>query len=310
MNGHSTDGHIVVGVDGSPDSVVALDWATTEAQIRETSLLVVYGLHTSVTVGPLGGTTVVPAADDLRQAAEEVLADAGRRVDERAPGVRLDTHLALLPPGDALLEAARDGAGLLVVGTRGLGTAAAIAMGSVSGQVVPHAPCPTVVVPSPEDVPPDDGSIVVGVDGSEHGDAALRFALREAARRSARLVAIHAYRAEAPTLPFFDPGHTEVAVEAEHQHAQAETRAESSVSQLVARAAADVGAAGPEPDVTVRVAEGRAGDVLVELSRDAALTVVGTRGRGEIRAALLGSVSHTVVSHARHPVAVVRADAA
>lgn len=306
MNGHSTDGHIVVGVDGSPDSVVALDWATAEAQVRETSLLVMYGLHASLTVGPLGDTTVVPAAEDLRRSAEEILTDAGRRVGERAPGVRVDTQLALLPPGQALLEAARDGAGLLVVGTRGLGTAAAIAMGSVSGQVVPHAACPTVVVPSPDDVPPDDGSIVVGVDGSEHGDAALQFALREAARRSAPVVAVHAYRAEAPTLPFFDPGHTEVAVEAEHQHAQAEARAESSISQLVARAAAAVGSAGSGPDVTVRVAEGRAGDVLVDLSRDAALTVVGTRGRGELRAALLGSVSHHVLHHARRPVAVVR----
>ncbi|RPF20516.1 universal stress protein [Myceligenerans xiligouense] len=307
MIGHSGNGHIVVGVDGSSDSTVALDWAAGEARIREARLLVLYGLHVSVAVGPLGEATVLPAMDDLRRTAEDVLADARRRVAERTPDVQVETRLAVLPPAEALLQAARDDAGLVVVGTRGLGTAAALALGSVSSQVAPHAACPTVVVPSPEDMPPDDGSVVVGVDGSDHGEAALRFALREAARRSTGLVAVHAYRATAPTLPFFDPGHTDVAAEADHRHAQAVSRAESAVRQLVAHAA---GAAGAEPDVTIRVEEGSAGDVLVDLSQDAALTVVGTRGRGELRAALLGSVSRHVLSHARRPVAVVRAGAA
>ncbi|GAB3168739.1 universal stress protein [Myceligenerans halotolerans] len=307
MIGHIGNGHVVVvGVDGSPDSSVALDWAATEAQVREADLHVLYGLHTPVRVGPDGAPTVVPALDDLRLTGEGVLADARRQVAERAPDVRVETRLDLRPPIEALLQAAKEDAALLVVGTRGLGTAAAIALGSVSGHVVIHAACPTVVVPSPDEVPPDDGSIVVGVDGSEHSDAALRFALREANLRSARIVAVHAYRAQAPTLPFFDPGHTDVAVEAGRQHVQAEVRAESMVRQMVAHAAQEVGG---EPDFGVRVVEGHSSDLLVELARDAALTVVGTRGRGDFRAALLGSVSRDVLSHARRPVAVVRAGA-
>lgn len=306
MIGHIGNGHVVVGVDGSPDSIVALDWATTEAWVRKVGLLVVYGLHMPVRVGPGGTPTVVPAMDDLRVTGEGILADAARQVAERAPDVRVETRLDLRPPAEALLQAADEDAALLVVGTRGLGRVASIALGSVSGHVAAHAECPTVVVPSPDDVPPDNGSIVVGVDGSAHGDAALRFALREANLRSATLVAVHAYRAQAPTLPFFDPGHTDVAVEAGRQHVEAEVRAESLVRQEVAHAAQEVGA---EPDFGVRVVEGPAGDVLVDLARDAALTVVGTRGRGELRAALLGSVSHDLLSQARRPVAVVRAGA-
>lgn len=307
MSGHLVDGHVVVGIDASPDSVVALDWAAGEARIRGTGLLVVYGLHVPLEVGPLGAPAVMPAMDDYRRRAEDTLAAARRRVQEGAADVVVETRLSLHPPGDALLLAAQDGAGLLVVGTRGLGAAATIALGSVSSQVVAHSPCPTVVVPSADDEPPDDGSVVVGIDDSEHGAAALRFALREAALRSAPLVAVHAYHAKAPTFPFFDAGRTGVGAEAGREHARAEERAETSVAQVVRHAAE---AAGVDPEVSVRVVEGRAGDVLGDLGRDAALVVVGTRGRGELRAAVLGSVSHAVLGSAVRPVAVVRAEAA
>lgn len=307
MTGHLAGGHVVVGIDASPNSVVALDWAASEARTRAATLLVVYGFHVPLEVGPLGAPALMPAMDDARRRAEDALADARRRVGERAPEVTVETRLSVHPPADALLLAAENDAALVVVGTRGRGAAATIALGSVSSQVAAHAPCPTVVVPAPDRKAADDGSVVVGLDGSEHGAAALRFALREAALRSARLVAVHAYRAAAPTFPFFDPGRTGVADEADQRHLQAEELAESSVSQVIAQAAEGVGA---DPDVTVRVTEGRAGDVLVDASRDAALTVVGTRGRSELRAALLGSVSHTVLAHAHHAVAVVRAGAA
>ncbi|MBL0886954.1 universal stress protein [Myceligenerans indicum] len=307
MTDRISNGQIVVGVDGSSDSGVALDWAAAEAHARAAGLLIVYGLHVPLTVGPYGTPSIMPAMEDLRRYGEDVLADATRRVAGQAPGVEVETWLAAHPPAEALLQASRDGASLVVVGTRGLGTAAAIAMGSVSNQVATHAACPTIVIPEPEQAPPDDGSIVVGVDGSEHGSAALRFALREASLRSAKVVAVHAYRAPAPPFTFFNPAGTDAAAEAERQHAQSLVRAEASVDQAVATAASETGV---EADVTVRITEGRPADVLIDQSRDAALTVVGTRGHGELRAVVLGSVSHAVVSHARRPVAVVRADAA
>jgi nucleotide-binding universal stress UspA family protein len=58
--------------------------------------------------------------------------------------------------------------------------------------------------------------------------------------------------------------------------------------------------------IELRLVHGRAQDVLVVESAGAALVVIGSRGRGCVRAALAGSVSQAVLQHAGCPVAVVR----
>jgi nucleotide-binding universal stress UspA family protein len=69
-------------------------------------------------------------------------------------------------------------ADMLVLGSRGHGWAAQTFLGSVSQHLAGHSPCPVVVVRAAEN--PDADRIVVGVDGSENGIAALRFACRRA----------------------------------------------------------------------------------------------------------------------------------
>jgi len=84
--------------------------------------------------------------------------------------------------------------------------------------------------------------------------------------------------------------------------------AESAAARSVLEAAVSE-ALGAEPGVEIeqKVVEGDAGDTLVAESESAELVVVGSHGRTGFKAALLGSVSRHVVSHAACPVVVVKA---
>jgi nucleotide-binding universal stress UspA family protein len=85
---------------------------------------------------------------------------------------------------------------------------------------------------------------------------------------------------------------------------QVRGRVDAAVAEAVQRAAAS---GGPAPSVTTTVLEGRPDDVLLGLSRDARLLVLGSRGRGALLGALLGSVAFGCVVHAHRPTIVVPA---
>lgn len=286
---------IVVGVDGSPDSGHALAWAAAEAYQRGVRLYVVHGLWLPMAAAPFAGTAVVPPPDELRAYGTQVLDKARQRVKDEWPALDVDTLLVQRSPIEALLDVGRDAA-LTVVGSRGLSDIGALLLGSVSGRVAARSKRPVVVVPRPPE--PGDGTIVVGVDGSAHGDAALRFALTEARLRSAEVLAVTAVQVRAVPVPVFDAGSVAEATAQEHRHAQ------GLAAEALARARA---ATGSRADVTVRVVSGSPADVLVDAGRRAGLVVVGSRGRGEVRSLLLGSTSHGVLHRAGRPVAVVHA---
>lgn len=287
---------IVVGLDGSP-AVTALRWAATEACLRGSNLRLVYAWRMPRTVRPFGGSDVQPPAS-LHKRGEDALAEARDRVASQAPWVEVETSVARRPALDALMHASRD-AELVVVGTRGRGALGALGFGSVSSRLAARAPCPVVVVPPASPTLLDHGSIVVGLDGSAHGDAALRFALAEAAHRSVRVVVLHTYHVTLPGAiqdPYLDWR------AAEQEYWDAQTLAQESVG----RALAATGLAVP---VVARAVAGRPTDVMIKAARLAALVVVGSRGHGALHSLLLGSVSQRVLHHATRPVAVVRAPA-
>jgi nucleotide-binding universal stress UspA family protein len=147
------------------------------------------------------------------------------------------------------------------------------------------------------------GSIVVGVDGSDASNEALRWAADEARLRSASLVAVYAW-SFVPPQPIGDPGI--LAVPAGDLPGQLDAEREAAQIALDT-AVADALGADPAVDVERKLVEGDAGEMLVAESKEAELVVVGSHGRSGFKAALLGSVSRHVVDHAACPVVVIKA---
>ncbi|MEV7726399.1 universal stress protein [Streptomyces sp. NPDC101733] len=136
--------------------------------------------------------------------------------------------------------------------------------------------------------------IVVGVDGSRHSKEALRWGVAQAKLIGGRVHAVMSW--EWNTNPFA------MGPSAQEELVSAEEAARQKLADTVAEAV------GTSPGVPVfrRVEKGPPGRVLVEASQEAQLTVVGTRGYGGIKGALLGSVSQQVVQYAACSVVVVR----
>ena len=139
-------------------------------------------------------------------------------------------------------------------------------------------------------------TIVVGVDGSDGGTAALEFAAREAALRNVSLRIVSAW--EVPAAVYgagFTPQMDAGTLEAFAGRAQ----------QVADDASATVMNLQPSPDVEALAVAGQPADVLLEQAPDAELIVVGRRGLGGFKTLLLGSVSQQVVHYATCPVVVV-----
>jgi nucleotide-binding universal stress UspA family protein len=133
------------------------------------------------------------------------------------------------------------------------------------------------------------GKVVVGVDGSEHSIAALRWAAEEARLRDWSLRVLATWE-----FPYVANPVTMLTLEAEPFAAQA-VHAVDHALEIV-----DVA----DLDVETEVVEGSAAQHLVEASYGADLVVVGSRGRGGFTGLLLGSVSQHLVSYAKCPVLV------
>ena len=302
---------VLVGVDGSPPSLAALDWAGAYATIHGLGLHLVcaYSIP-SFTAAALDGGYAALDDSAIAEGARAVLDEALERV---APlGLRTTSAVATGDAAAVLVELSREAA-VVVVGTRGRGGFAERLLGTVSSALPAHAHCPTVVVPyrrhdrtgaGAEAVPVDAddaaaGSlpvrrIVVGVDGSEAAEVALGRAIAEAEAWQAELTALAAVPIGTTTSYLaWQPSAVD------HEAVLHDVGAGLDV--VVDRALAEH----PQLQVRRHVLDGTAAQLLTEFSTTVDLVVVGSRGRGGFAGLLLGSTSQAVLHHASCPVMVV-----
>ena len=182
---------------------------------------------------------------------------------------------------------------MIVVGSRGQGGFRGLLLGSIGSQVASHAHCPVIVI---RDVQrPGATEVVVGIDGSPHSVAALNFAFDEASRHGWSIVAVHAWEVPSydliiasdspPPIPFENTADGEVRLAAEVLSGYRETYPDVEVFERLVRA---------YPPLAI-----------LDNATDAALIVLGTRGRNAALSAILGSVSYSVLHRAKVPVAIV-----
>lgn len=297
---------IVVGVDGSDQSICALVWAAREAQRRRTPLHIV----TAYTI-PIFAASSMDAGyttfDDevVREGAQKVLDAAVERVSSY--GIEVVPRLETGDASAVLLELSEE-AELMVVGSRGRGGFVGRLLGSVSSALPAHAKCPTVVIPlrtagrlqdcgvaaPPGSTDPRDVEqvVLVGVDGSEQGRAASLAAAEEARRMG---LPLHILCALAPLSGSLAWVPAPMDVEALHADINASLRA----------GRAWLKSHFPDVEMTVELVDGVPSEVLIQRSGAVELMVLGTRGRGGFAGMLLGSTSQNVLHHARGPVLVV-----
>ncbi|MFE9255303.1 universal stress protein [Streptomyces sp. NPDC006879] len=285
---------IAVGVDGSPESTAAADWAAAEAVHRglPVKLLHAWGwepMDLPLVQDPAGEAA---RADVLVKAVETDL----RR---RYPQISLSVEVVSGTPVPSLLAAARD-AELTVIGTRGHGALAGSLLGSTGQQVVAAAERPIVSVrtPAPGNELPTSrgGEIVVGQQGGvEESAEVLGFAFQAAAARGAGVRAVRAWNL--PPIYAYSPGSLRLVDEA--------GGLEPFERKALQQALAPWRDRFPEVPVAEHVEIGSAGQVLLSAAAGADLLVVGRRARRSPIGTRVGSAAHAVLHHALCPVAVV-----
>jgi nucleotide-binding universal stress UspA family protein len=225
-----------------------------------------------------------------------VLDGAFERIRFLAPGVDVSAQAVRGTTGSALLRESRD-ARLLVLGARPPrrpGGLSGVRHGALRARITASARCPVAVVHRPPDaqrcaVRP---RVVVGIDGTACSDAAVGFAFAAAQRRGLPVTAVHAWAADCPA-------------DLEAVTAPLAT-SEAAARRLLDAALHRWTDRFPSVPVTAEVVRRDAAGALIAGSAGAALVVVGSRGLGRVRGAVLRSVSHAVLEGVEGPVVVVR----
>lgn len=136
---------VLVGVDGSAESVAALSWAGRYAAATGGTVRAVRAWHFPSAAGlPPEGMAPEPVTGEIEQRMRAELAEAIANAN-LAPSVQVETEIGYGHPAQVLIDESKN-AGLLVVGHRGHGGFTGMLTGSVAMQCVSHASCPVVVI--------------------------------------------------------------------------------------------------------------------------------------------------------------------
>lgn len=295
---------ILVGFDGSANSVQALEYGARLALRRKTRLTVVmtykvpvkfYATYAALPHEPEGVARRRDAEQTLNQARELLVDFPG---ESGVAAVEGDSVGAL-----AEISAR---AQVVIVGARGRGGFLGRVLGSVAAALPAHSKCPTVVIPGDEtephralefDLAQDEAPVFAGVDGSLISRIAALQAAEMASGAGTTLSLITVLHPLDESILW----HAGPSVDVPELTNQ---RRKELAEQLAAEVAW-VKRHFPDLQVEAAVQLGQPDQVLEEASHRGQLTVVGTRGRGGLRSALLGSTSRSVLHQAAGPVMVV-----
>jgi nucleotide-binding universal stress UspA family protein len=277
---------VIVGVDGSPSSAVALQWAVDHAdRLGEVRPVMTFS------TGPFEygfATTDGPDGRGEPYRSEAILR-LGTFLDEHAPRLADVGEVVESRAGPGLVHAA-EGSELLVVGTRGWSSRVDLSLGSVGAYCARHSTVPVALIPPIAPPVYEHLEVVVGFDGSAHARAALCWALAHL-RRSAHVTVVRAYTSESVIGEPMSPPPTETEAKVRHDLERSVT---TILGDLPLRREVDVTVVAGDPRVVLRnAAEG------------ADLLVIGSRGQGVLDRLLLGSVADALVHHPTIPTVVV-----
>lgn len=183
------NGPVVVGVDGSPSALAAVDAAAQEASLRGVELRVVHAFLWPALHAPPGSSPLGPLTGALHETVERIVADAVERARSKATGLHV-SHTVIADEASIVLQTQSRTAQLLVVGHRGSGGFAELLPSSTAVHLSAHAHCPVMVL---RGRPDPAGPVLVAIDGSPQEQPAIAFAFSEAALRGTDLIALHAW---------------------------------------------------------------------------------------------------------------------
>ena len=270
---------LVAATDGSEESMRAAEWAAREAALHGAPLRIVAAAELLPRMRTLAaGTGPDTVADIMRENRDRALDAAAKRAAAVAPGLVIDTDPLSGPIAQAVTDSG-SGSLMLVVGSRGSGSFAAMILGSVSRYAATHASCPVAVVR--DEAIAAHGRVGVGIRDAASRQDALAFAFEEAALRQAALTALHAW------------------------HGPVGYGIQEATARQLAELLASWQAKYPSVQVTQEVVHGHPGRALAGLSARADLTVLGghaPHGHGPHGP---GTVTHAVLNHAHGPVVTV-----
>ncbi|MFK4105299.1 universal stress protein [Streptomyces sp. NPDC019531] len=294
---------VAVGLDGSPESRAAAEWAAREAQLLGLPLKLVQvwePVPAPMAQAPLLG------AETQAHWTERIPRETADGIRLRHPGLDVSTEQFSGQPADVLASAAKD-AELLVLGSRGLSGIGGFMLGSVGLAVVAHAERPVVLVRAGEQAADEHEMdpvgipsaatpfrpVVLGLDIESPDEELIAFAFAAAARRGTSLRVVHGWNPP----PYYAYG---LSVDLE-LHGELARRETAALSEVLAPWRTKF----PTVEVTEESSYGTPASHLVDASREASLVVVGRRIRRSPFGTHIGTVTHAVLHHSTAPVAVV-----
>lgn len=274
---------VVVGVDSTPSSLAAVEWAAAEAVARKAPLHIVHSWMWPH-LAPWLTSADRAVKDDLARAGESLL--SSYRIAARDAGATDITSEVREGAPREVLSAMSKQARLLVVGSHHVGGLARTVLGSTSRAVAGEASCPTIVVTGRSGAPRRAERLVVGVSTAPSDEPVLQFAFDYAQRHGMPIHALFCWDMTDLSLP----------------------RLPIPESTRAWLAEAIAGWRGDNPDVPVQGSVWAANPVagLLDAAGDDAVIVIGRRAhRPALLGSHLGAVGLGVLHHAEGAVAIV-----